>query len=189
MTNGKLSAARWRHYFLRRSVMNFSAAMIASALALVEQISRRDGQMADFSVEAKRVALDVLERTIFSDGLGENPEKIRKVMKAYSKSVGQLDPFVVLQTQPGPQIASPTQANCSTTRCQLSLSDPPSAPLCRIGDRFATKWVQASQIVLQAEIDTILIRNCILAQPKSIILASLMLLRRWLRKTVRRHKS
>src|SRR5262249_42733863 len=46
--------------------------------------------------EMARVTLDVLERTIFSDGLGREPEEFMASLTRYLESIGQLDPFDLL---------------------------------------------------------------------------------------------
>jgi cytochrome P450 len=105
LTNGLLTAEgqQWRTQrralaplFARRSVLSFSAAMIDAAAALVERLRLRDGQIEDMAVEATRLTLEVLERTMFSDGLGRSPEDIRVAMKHYFEAIGRLDPFDVL---------------------------------------------------------------------------------------------
>lgn len=82
--------------FARRTVMNFSAAMVDVANALVERLAQREGQVVDIAVEATRVTLEVLEGTIFSDGLGRAPEDIRLAMKSYFETIGRIDPFDML---------------------------------------------------------------------------------------------
>jgi cytochrome P450 len=105
LTNGLLTAEgnQWRTQrralaplFARRSVMNFTAAMIDVAAALVERLNSYEGQIVDLAVEATRVTLEVLERTMFSDGLGRDPEEIRVAMKSYFEAIGRIDPFDVL---------------------------------------------------------------------------------------------
>ena len=105
LTNGLLTAEgqQWRTQrralaplFARRTVLSFSAAMIDAAAALVERLRLRDGQIEDMAVEARRLTLEVLERTMFSDGLGRSPEEIRLAMKHYFEAIGRLDPFDVL---------------------------------------------------------------------------------------------
>jgi cytochrome P450 len=81
--------------FARKAVGHFSAAMIDAAQALVERLDRHRGEVLDLAVEVTRVSLDVLERTIFSDGLGSDPEEIRKGMKSYFDAIGRIDPFDV----------------------------------------------------------------------------------------------
>jgi len=105
LSNGLLTAEgqQWRMQrralaplFARRTVLSFSVAMIDAAAALVERLKLRDGQIEDIAVEATRLTLDVLERTMFSDGLGRSPEEIRLAMKHYFEAIGRLDPFDVL---------------------------------------------------------------------------------------------
>jgi cytochrome P450 len=105
LTNGLLTAEgqQWRTQrralaplFARRTVLSFSAAMIDAAAALVERLRLRGGQIEDMAVEATRLTLEVLERTMFSDGLGRSPEDIRVAMKHYFEAIGRLDPFDVL---------------------------------------------------------------------------------------------
>ena len=82
--------------FARKTVMNFSAAMIDAASRLVERLAQCEGQVTDLAVEATRVTLEVLERTIFSDGLGRDAEDIRVAMKKYFETIGRIDPFDML---------------------------------------------------------------------------------------------
>lgn len=82
--------------FARRTVMSFSASMVEAAAALVERLKKRDGEISDIAVEVTRVTLEVLERTMFSDGLGRNTEEIRIAMKHYFEAIGRLDLFDVL---------------------------------------------------------------------------------------------
>ncbi|HLL26110.1 MAG TPA: cytochrome P450, partial [Xanthobacteraceae bacterium] len=105
LTDGLLSAegAQWRTQrralaplFSRRSVMNFSAAMAETARLLVERLKARDGEIVDLVAEVTRVTLEVLERTIFSDGLGRNPEQFRVWMKSYFETIGRIDILDVL---------------------------------------------------------------------------------------------
>ena len=105
LTGGLLTAEghQWRTQrralaplFARKAVMNFSVAMIDVANGLVERLGRREGEVTDLAVEATRVTLEVLERTIFSDGLGRAPEDIRLAMKSYFETIGRIDPFDML---------------------------------------------------------------------------------------------
>ncbi|MEJ2433996.1 MAG: cytochrome P450, partial [Pseudolabrys sp.] len=105
LTDGLLTAERrqWRTQrralaplFARRSVMHYAAPMIDAARAAVVRLKPRQGQTVDMAVEVTRVTLDVLERTIFSDGFGTDPEEIRRAMKTYFETVGRLDPLDVL---------------------------------------------------------------------------------------------
>jgi cytochrome P450 len=105
LTGGLLTAetGQWRTQrralaplFSRRSVMNFVPAMIDAANSVIERLCLREGQIADLAVEATRVTLDVLERTIFYDGLGGDREDIRHTMKRYFETIGRIDPFDIL---------------------------------------------------------------------------------------------
>ncbi len=105
LTNGLLTAEgqQWRvqrralaPLFARRTVMSFSAAMVDAAAALVERLTLRAGEVEDVAVEVTRLTLEVLERTMFSDGLGRRTEEIRVAMKHYFEAIGRLDPFDVL---------------------------------------------------------------------------------------------
>jgi cytochrome P450 len=105
LSNGLLTAEgqQWRTQrralaplFARRTILSFSASMLAAAAGLVERLSAREGEVADLAVEATRLTLEVLERTMFSDGLGRDAEDIRLAMKSYFETIGRLDPFDVL---------------------------------------------------------------------------------------------
>ena len=82
--------------FARRTVLSFTTAMIEAAQGLVLRLSAREDQADDIAVDVTRVTLEVLERTMFSDGLGRNTEEIRVAMKHYFEAIGKLDPFDVL---------------------------------------------------------------------------------------------
>jgi cytochrome P450 len=82
--------------FARKTVMNFSRAMADVANGLVERLAECEGEVTDITVEATRVTLEVLERTIFSDGLGRGREDIRMAMKSYFETIGRIDPFDML---------------------------------------------------------------------------------------------
>ena len=105
LTGGLLTAEgqNWRMQrrvlaplFARKSVMNFSAAMLAVANGLAERLGKREGEVVDLAVEGTRATLEVLERTIFSDGFGRAPEEIRLAMKTYFDTIGRIDPFDML---------------------------------------------------------------------------------------------
>ena len=82
--------------FARKTVVDFAPAMLDSAQALVERWRRRDGSKLDAAAEMSRVTLDVLERTIFSDGLGRDAEEFRVAMATYFNTIGKIDPLDVL---------------------------------------------------------------------------------------------
>jgi len=82
--------------FNLRTVHGFTTAMLEAADAAVERLSRHEGQVVDVADEATRITVDVLERTIFSDGFGSNPDDIRAAMTAYFNTVGRIDPLDIL---------------------------------------------------------------------------------------------
>jgi cytochrome P450 len=105
LTDGLLTAERqqWRTQrralaplFAHRSVVGYVGAMADAARSAVKRIKRRQGEIVDMAVEVTRITLDVLERTIFSDGFGAEREEIRRGMKSYFEAVGRLDPLDVL---------------------------------------------------------------------------------------------
>ena len=105
LANGLLSAegGQWKAQrralaplFSRKAVLAFSAAMVDSAQTLVARLAHHQDRTVDIAVEATRTTLDVLERTIFSDGFGRGAEEIRVAMKSYFDTIGQIDPFDLL---------------------------------------------------------------------------------------------
>jgi cytochrome P450 len=74
--------------FALRAVRDFEPAMAAAA----DEIMRRwpaDGEV-DLAVEMRRITLHVLERTIFTDGLGRDAEDIRRAMALYFDDIGKI---------------------------------------------------------------------------------------------------
>ncbi len=83
--------------FARKAVMDFVPAMIAAAEALIDRWRGLGGQTTiDISAEMAKVTLDVLERTIFSDGFGSDAEHIRAAMATYFKTIGKISPLDLL---------------------------------------------------------------------------------------------
>jgi cytochrome P450 len=82
--------------FARRTVTQFAPAMMDAADALVERWRCRDGETVNVASEMARLTLDVLERTIFSDGFGCNAEEARLSMVTYFETVGRIDPLDLL---------------------------------------------------------------------------------------------
>src|SRR5450631_2192432 len=99
--------------------MNYSTAMTEAANALAERLASSDGKIVDLAIEATRVTLDVLERTIFSDGIGRNREDIRIAMKSYFEELGRIDPLDLLGV---PACHDPDAGRCS--RCCGCLNPP-----------------------------------------------------------------
>jgi cytochrome P450 len=86
--------------FARKTIMNFAPAMMAAADALTERWRPRDGATVDAAAEMSRVTLEVLERTIFSDGLGRDKEEFRGAMATYFNTIGRIDPLDILGLPP-----------------------------------------------------------------------------------------
>jgi cytochrome P450 len=105
LADGLLSAEghQWRvqrralaPLFSRRSVMSFSGAVVAEAEALVERLESRAGKIVDIAAEVTLLTLAVLERTIFSDGVGADREEVRLAMQRYFEVASRIDPFDIL---------------------------------------------------------------------------------------------
>lgn len=106
LANGLLSAEgqQWRAQrrtlapmFSRKTVASFAPAMAASADALVKRWQGLgEGTRIEVAAEMTRVTLDVLERTIFSDGLGCDAEALRSAMATYFETIGRIDPLDLL---------------------------------------------------------------------------------------------
>jgi cytochrome P450 len=83
--------------FARRMVTSFAPAMMSAAEALVNRLAKTgDGARVDVAAEMTRTTLDVLERTIFSDGLGYDAERFRIAMGTYFNTIGRIDPLDLL---------------------------------------------------------------------------------------------
>ncbi|HET9716055.1 MAG TPA: cytochrome P450 [Pseudolabrys sp.] len=102
LTGGLLTAEGddWRRQrrtlaplFARKTVMSFAKTVRQAANGLVDRLDQNKGEVVDMAVEVTRLTLDVLERTIFSDGLQRSTEDIRLAMKDYFETIGRLDPF------------------------------------------------------------------------------------------------
>ena len=71
--------------------------MADAARASVQRLQRRRvGQILDVSAEMARVTLEILERTIFTDGLGQGPEHFREAVTRYFDTAGRIDPLDLL---------------------------------------------------------------------------------------------
>src|SRR5450432_925161 len=83
--------------FARKTVINFTAAMMAAADALIGRWSALgERETIDVAAEMARITLDVVERTIFSDGFGSDAEAIRVAMATYFKTIGKISPLDLL---------------------------------------------------------------------------------------------
>jgi cytochrome P450 len=83
--------------FALKSVVDFAPAMILAAEALIERWScHAEGATIDVASEMSRLTLDVLERTIFSDGFERDAEAIRVGMKTYFSTIGKIGPLDIV---------------------------------------------------------------------------------------------
>ena len=106
LNEGLLSAEgeQWRSQrrvlapmFARRTVMEFTPAMIGAAEVLIKRWSGLgDHATIDVAAEMARLTLEVLERTIFSDGFESDAEDIRTAMVTYFNTIGKISPLDLL---------------------------------------------------------------------------------------------
>jgi cytochrome P450 len=83
--------------FTPKTVNSFARAIAASAEDLVARWLRlREGRIIDVRPEMARVTLDVLGRTIFSDGLGQDVDQFVAATSGYFATFGRLDLFDLL---------------------------------------------------------------------------------------------
>ncbi len=80
--------------FSRKTVTSFAPAMLEAANALVTRWHAQDeASRVDVAAEMTRLTLDVLVRTIFSDGLGCDADELRAAMATYFETIGRIDPL------------------------------------------------------------------------------------------------
>src|SRR5579871_790790 len=80
--------------FSPREVAGFASAMQKVAEAAVERLRRRrEGAPADVSDVMSRLTLEVLEQTLFSQGIGKEPTAFQRAVTRYFDSFGRLDPL------------------------------------------------------------------------------------------------
>jgi len=106
LSNGLLMAEgeEWRTQrralapmFARRTVISFAPAMAQAAASLVGRwYGEQDGAVRDVAADVTLLTLDVLERTIFSEGLGGDPQEVRAAMRRYFDIIGRIEPFDLL---------------------------------------------------------------------------------------------
>ena len=84
--------------FSPRQVADFASAMQRVASAAIERLGRRrDGAVSDVSALMSRVTLEVLEQTLFSQGLGKQASEIQRAMTNYLETFGRLDPLDLVE--------------------------------------------------------------------------------------------
>jgi cytochrome P450 len=82
--------------FNPRTVAGFGPAMAEAAERMVGRWRRRrDGRVLDASQEMTRVTLEVLERTIFTEGLARDPDALARATTRYFDALGPIDPLDV----------------------------------------------------------------------------------------------
>jgi cytochrome P450 len=105
LADGLLNAEgrRWRiqrralaPLFARRSVNSFAPEMMQAAQAMIARLCGQCGETVDVMAEVTRLTLSVLERTIFSDGIGADREDVRIAMQRYFEVASRVDPFDIL---------------------------------------------------------------------------------------------
>jgi cytochrome P450 len=80
--------------FSPRTVASFLPDMNAAAERLVRRWRRnRPGRVVDLSLEMTRVTLDVLERTIFTNGPARDPDALGRAITRYFEAIGPIDPL------------------------------------------------------------------------------------------------
>jgi cytochrome P450 len=80
--------------FTPRTVSSFFPAMVEAAERLVRRWQRRpEGRVVDASLDMTRVTLDVLERTIFTQGVPKDPDALSRAITRYFNSLGRVDPL------------------------------------------------------------------------------------------------
>jgi cytochrome P450 len=83
--------------FSARQIPAFAPAMHRVAVATAERLApKRDGRIVDVSVEMARVTLEVLEQTLFSQGLGRDASEFQVAVTRYFDTIGRLDPLDLL---------------------------------------------------------------------------------------------
>ncbi len=83
--------------FSPQQTQAFAAAMGRAAGHAVEQLRRRpDGDVVDMSPILGQLTLDMLEHTLFSQGLGPAASRFQQEIARYFDTLGRLDPFDLL---------------------------------------------------------------------------------------------
>jgi cytochrome P450 len=79
--------------FTMKTVQNFARPMVRCIEELIAQMRPANGQVMDIAVAVTALALVMLERTIFSEGISSTHGDIRDAMREYFDSLGRIDPF------------------------------------------------------------------------------------------------
>lgn len=86
--------------FARQSVRSFVPAVLKTCDDLITRWSAQEGRVLNVADEVTQFTLDVLERTIFSYGLGQATSEIRAAMRLYFDQVGRIEPLDLLGAPP-----------------------------------------------------------------------------------------
>lgn len=107
-----VEGSRWRiqrrtlaPLFSARIVKSFSPRMVAVANRLIRRWERQGVDAVDLAAEMSRVTLEMLDRTIFSEGFSRDPEEFRQAMAVYFDTIGKislLDVFGLPMAVPRP---------------------------------------------------------------------------------------
>jgi cytochrome P450 len=81
--------------FTPRTVHGFAPAMGEATARMLRRWRRREGRVLDMSLEMTRVTLDVLERTIFTQGPAHEPDALGRAITRFFEAVGPIDPMDV----------------------------------------------------------------------------------------------
>ena len=127
--------------FSRRAIANYARPMKAAVDDLVGRWrTRPDGSQVDVAQEATDATLDVLQRTIFSNGIGGSTREFREQMRTYFDAIGRIDPFDVLglppfvprwtkwHARPAMRFFDDAVRRLSAERQKLLCEDPESCP-------------------------------------------------------------
>ncbi len=83
--------------FSPRQVAEFAPAMHRVARAAVERLhTRRDGAPHEIDAEMALTTLQVLEQTLFSEGLARDPSEFQRAVSKYFDTIGRVDPLDIL---------------------------------------------------------------------------------------------
>ena len=83
--------------FSPRQIAEFAPAVHRVGRAAIARMNRRrDGAVADVAAVMSRLTLEVLEQTLFSQGLGREPSAFQRAVASYFQTIGRIDPLDLL---------------------------------------------------------------------------------------------
>lgn len=82
--------------FSLRAVASYAPAMWMEAEALSLRFARFEDRIVDISEHLAHAMLDTLARTLFSSGIGREPEEFRRAATFYFETQGRIDPLDLL---------------------------------------------------------------------------------------------